>query len=42
MIGKNTRAVRIAENMGIAFACRQIEVAQERRYTYAEILKSTE
>jgi hypothetical protein len=42
MIGKNTRAARISENMGIAFSCRQIEVAQERRYTHAETLKTTE
>jgi hypothetical protein len=42
MIGKNTRAARIAENMSDAFACRQIEVAQERRYTHTETLKTTE
>jgi hypothetical protein len=42
MIGKNTRATRITENMGIVFACRKIEVAQERRYTHAETLKTTE
>jgi hypothetical protein len=35
MIGKNIRAARIAENMDSAFACRQREVAQERRYTHA-------
>jgi len=42
MIGKNTRAVRTAENMGNAFACKQTEVAQERRYRHAETLKTTE
>jgi regulator of extracellular matrix RemA (YlzA/DUF370 family) len=42
MIGKKTRSARITENMDIVFSCRQIEVVQERRYTHAETLKTTE
>ena len=42
VIGRSIIAARIAENMGNAFACRQIEVAQERRYTHADTLQTTE
>jgi hypothetical protein len=41
-MGRSMIAVRIAGNMGNAFACRQIEVAQERRYTHADTLQTTE